>query len=111
MPLAIYDLGDVLARIYDLSLGSAIYLPRVDRYEVNTPCMAPGDCPDGSDEVVARRYGFANWLNVAVVSDTYDEVTEKSPASLVAAFNEDCQEGRWLARMMNYRNADAAAVR
>jgi hypothetical protein len=41
---------------------------------------------------------------VAVVSDTCDEVADPSPARLVAAFNDDCREGQWLARMMNYRN-------
>lgn len=108
MPLAIYDLGEVLARIYDLPFESAIYLPRATRYEVNTPCMAPGYSPDGSDEGVARHYGFIDWLNVAVVTDTYDEVPYKSPASLVAAFDEDCRGGHWLARMMNRRNLDGA---
>jgi hypothetical protein len=104
MPLAIYDLGDILARIYELPFESVIYLPRIDRCEVDTPCLAPGNCPNGSAEEVARHYGFVNWLNVAVVSDTYDCVVNKDPASLVAAFNEDCREGQWLARMLNYRN-------
>ena len=110
MPLAIYDLGEVLALIYDLPFGSAIYLPRVARYAVDTPCMAPGDCPDWSDKGVARHYGFLDWLNVAVVSDTYDEVPDKTPSSLVDAFNEDCRKGEWLARMMNYRNPNEAVV-
>ena len=110
MPPAIYNLGDVLARIYDFPFESAIYLPRVERYEVDTPCMVLGDCSGGPDEGVARRHGFVNWINVAVVSDTCDEVPDKTPTSLVAAFNEDCREGRWLARMMNYRNPDAAAM-
>jgi hypothetical protein len=110
MPPTIYNLGDVLARIYDLPFGSAIYLPHVERYDVDTPCMVLDDCPDVSDEGDARRYGFVNWLNVAVVSDTCDEVLDKTPTSLVAAFNEDCREGGWLARMMNYRNPDSAAM-
>jgi hypothetical protein len=66
MPLAIYDLGDVLTRIYDLPFHSSIYLPRVERYEVGTPCMEPGYFLDGSEMDVARHYGFVNWLNVAV---------------------------------------------
>jgi len=105
LPLAIYDLGDILTRIYDLPFGSAIYLPRTEWYEVETPCMTPGDCPDGSDAEVARHYGFVKWLNVAVVSDTCDDVPNQDPVSLVAAFNKDCREGQWLARMMNYRNS------
>jgi hypothetical protein len=91
MPLAVYNLGEVLAHIYDLPFESTIFLPRFSRYEVDTPCMAPGYCPDGSDERLARHYGFVDWINVAVVSDTYDEVPEKSQSSLVAAFNEDCR--------------------
>jgi hypothetical protein len=106
MPLAIYELGDVLVHIYDLPFGSCIYLPRVDRYEVGTPCMAPGDDQDDNALAIASHYGFENWLNVAVISDTYDEVREKNPANLVVAFNADCRERGWLDRMMNYRNPD-----
>jgi hypothetical protein len=100
MPLAILSLGEVLSRIYDFPFESAVYLPRVARYEADTPCMIAGD----RAELVARHYGFVDWLNVAVVSDTCDQAPDKSPTKLVATFNDDCQEGHWLARMMNYRN-------
>jgi hypothetical protein len=30
---------------------------------------------------------------------------EKTESSLIAAFNDDCREGGWLWKMMNYRQS------
>lgn len=104
MPLAIFSLGDVLGRIYAFPFGGAVYLPRNTRFEADTPCMIAGERDGDGTHEVARHYGFVAWLNVAVVSDTCDEVPDRCLTKLVAAFNSDCREGHWLSRMMNYRN-------
>ena len=109
MPLAVHNLGDVLTDIYRYPFGGAIYLPEADHYEICTPCficwsMQPEDAP--IEHSIALSYGFSRWLNIAVVSDTCDEVTEPTPERLVAAFNADCREGGWLAEMMNYWSLD-----
>ena len=98
-------LGYVLLHIYEFPSEGGIYLPVVDRYEVGTPCLVTW--ADSGDEAIIHQTcideGFRNWFNVAVVSDTCDEAAEQTEASLIAAFNEDCEEGGWLSRMMNYR--------
>ena len=103
MPLASRKLGDVLLHIYEFPFYATIYLPEVERYEIETPCIVAWD--DGNEDTTLHQtclgYGFEKWLNVAVVSDTCDKVLEQTEASLIAAFNEDCREGRWLYRMMN----------
>lgn len=104
MPITKGKLGDVLVHINEFPFDAAIYFPDLKRYEADTPCIV--GWPDNSGVAVFHRnclsYGFKNWLNVAVVSDTCDGVPEKSEATLIAAFNEDCREGGWLSRMMNY---------
>jgi hypothetical protein len=99
MPLRIRTLGEVLSHIYDFNFHHALYLPKVETYRPDTPCIV------GDDEAHRRcvEYGFPNWLNVAVVSDTCDSVQPRTDEALVAAFDADCREGRWLGRMMNYR--------
>jgi hypothetical protein len=105
MPLKKSNLGHVLCHIYDFPFGGAIYLPRVERYEANTPCIVAWE--DNDAEAALHQSclgeGFSNWLNVAVVSDTCDDAPEQTEAGLIAAFVEDCREGGWLWRMMNYR--------
>ena len=104
MSLTIRRLGDVLLHIYDFPFSEAVYLPEVTRYENDTQCVVGDGLGDeASFHQTCVENGFKNWLNVAVVSDTYDEVPEKTESDLIAAFNEDCQEGGWLWKMMNYR--------
>jgi hypothetical protein len=107
MPLTTTTLGHVLLHIYDFSPGATIYLPDVRRYEADTPCIVAEPTPFTPAEEALLR-GYTNWLNVAVVSDTCDDATEQTPPCLIAAFNEDCQEGGWLWRMMNYRKPDSS---
>jgi hypothetical protein len=103
MSLIIRKLGDVLLHIYDFPLEAAIYIPETARFEGDTPCTVGGGLGDeASFHDACLENGFKNWLNVAVVSDTYDEVLDKNETALIAAFNEDCQEGGWLWKMMNY---------
>src|SRR5690242_2590139 len=109
MPMTITTLGHVLLHIYDFHLGAAIYLPEVVRYEVDTPCVVGGGLSDeAAFHQTCLQQGFKNWLNVAVVSDTCDGVSQKNEASLIAAFSEDCQPGGWLSTMMNYRHPESA---
>lgn len=108
MPLIETTLGEVLPRIYDFDLGAGLYLPKVDRYEADTPCVIAVSATHNEEEeqtlhLECVRRGFANCLNLAVVSDTCDDVVTRTTDGYVTAFNQDCQEGRWLARMMNYR--------
>ena len=108
MPLIETTLGDVLPRIYEFDLGATLYLPKVDRYEPGTPCVIAVSTTRNEAEEQALHLeclgrGFANCLNLAVVSDTCDDVVTRTIEGYVTAFNQDCQEGRWLARMMNYR--------
>lgn len=109
MPLAMRTLGDVLLHIYDFPFWGAIYVQDVVRYEADTPCFV-GGCGSEEDESVFHRtclhYGFKHWFNVAVVSDTCDDVSPKTEQGLIAAFNDDCREGGWLQRMMNYRKPE-----
>ncbi len=95
MPLKRTELGHVLPHIYDYSFDAAVYLPGVARYEAHTPCLVAwgGDDDEAALHQAGLSEGFRNWLNVAVVSDTCDEVSEQSAACLIAAFNEDCREG------------------
>ena len=95
-------LGNVLLHIYDFPLEAAIYLPEVVRYEADTPCIVGWVDDEASFHQTCLQNGFKNWLNVAVVSDTCDDVSEKTESGLIAAFNADCQEGGWLWKMMNY---------
>ena len=110
MPKISTTLGYVLLHIYNFDLGAAIYLPHAARYEADTPVIVawPAKHDDQAEEKLhldCLNNGFTNWLNVAVVSDTCDDVETDAEDGLVAAFNEDCQEGGWLWKMMNYRNA------
>jgi hypothetical protein len=105
MPPAIRRLGDVLLHIYDHPFEAAIYLPEIEEYKSDCPCVigaaAADDFPSHQD---CLSYGFKHWLNVAVVSDMYDSATEKTESGLIAQFNKDCQEGGWLWKMMDYQN-------
>jgi hypothetical protein len=104
MPLTIRKLGDVLLHIYEFPFEAAIYLPEVLRYDADTPCIVGGGLEDeASFHDTCLEKGFKNWLNVAVVSDTCDDVPDKTESGLIAAFNENCREGGWLRKMMNYR--------
>src|SRR5262245_3801815 len=101
MPLTIRNLGEVLLHIYDFPCQASLYLPLVAQYEADTPCVVGGTENDGpSFQGTCVDNGFKNWLNVAVVSDTCDEVSKKTVSALVEAFNEDCREGCWLWKMM-----------
>ena len=109
MPMENRKLGEVLLHIYDFSFGGAIYLENPGPYRPDTPCMVVWD--DFGEQYLSLHQacldqGFKNWLNVAVISDTYDEVSEKTEENLVAAFNEACREGGWLWKMMNYLNTN-----
>jgi hypothetical protein len=110
MPLTSTTLGYVLLHIYDFDLGAGIYLPSVERYETDTPCIVASpanhiytETEYESQHQDCLKRGFTNWLNVAVVSDTCDDVATHTEDGLVAAFNEDCRGGGWLWKMMNYR--------
>ena len=108
MSLTIRKLGDVLLHIYDFPFDAAIYLPEVVRYEADTPCVVGGGVIDDvSFRHTCLQNGFKNWLNVAVVSDSCDDVSEQTESCLIATFNEDCREGGWLWKMMNYRHPDS----
>lgn len=93
-------LGYVLLHIYDFDPGGAIYLPQVEAYEPNTPCIVVGS-EENSVHQECLSKGYTNWLNVAVVSDTCDDVENQTETALVSAFNEDCRDGGWLWKMMN----------
>jgi hypothetical protein len=113
MTLTSTTIGHVLLHIYDFSPGATIYLPDVRRYEADTPCIVaePTTFTQAEEALLHQTCltsGYKNWLNVAVVSDTCDDASEQTAPCLIAAFNEDCQEGGWLWRMMNYRNPDAS---
>lgn len=105
MPLTKTTLGHTLLHIYEFPFEGAIYLPDVARYEADTPCIVAwaGNCDEAALHQTCLCDGFKHWLNVAVVSDTCDEVPEQTEACLIAAFNEDCRQGGWLWRMMNFR--------
>jgi hypothetical protein len=107
MQLTHWTLGKVLVQIYDFNSGAAIYLPSVEQYETDTPCLVAWPATDAEGEPLHQtclQRGFKNWLNVAVVSDTCDAVSEKTETALIVAFNEDCREGGWLWKMMNYKH-------
>jgi len=110
MPLTFTTLGEVLLHIYEFDFGGALYFQNADRYESDTPCIvAVPASTDGEEEAALHQaaldHGFCNWLNIAVVSDTCDEVVPQTEAGLIAAFNEDCRENGWLRKMMNYRRS------
>src|SRR5262245_24534712 len=88
MPLTKTNLGHVLRHIYEFPFEGAIYLQDVERYAADTPCIVAwaGDYDEAVLHQVCLSEGFKNWLNVAVVSDTCDEVSEQTEACLVAAF-------------------------
>jgi hypothetical protein len=101
----ITTLGEVLLHIYDYPFEAAIFLPSFGPYQAETRCIVGGDeQEDSSLRESCLEHGLVNWLNVAVVSDTCDDVSPKDIPSLVAAFNEDCRDGGWLHKMMNYRH-------
>jgi len=110
MPLTPTTLGYVLLHIYDFDPGAAIYLPNLERYESDTPCIVASPATHTVAEEIALHQdclnrGFTKRLNVAVVSDTCDEVVTQTEDGFVAAFNDDCRDGGWLWRMMNYRKS------
>ena len=106
MPRTESNLGHVLLHIYEFPFEGTIYFPDVGSYDADTPCIVAW-AGSGEEETSLHQtclsYGFKNWLNVAVVSDTCDEALEQKEECLIAAFNDDCREGGWLRRMMNYR--------
>jgi hypothetical protein len=107
-PVTCTNLGYVLLRIYDFPFWGAIYLPKVERYETNTPCIVVTPDPTAEVEEEALHQdclnkGFANWLNVAVVSDVCDDTETHTEDGLVAAFNKQCKEDGFLSKQMNYR--------
>lgn len=109
-PLTVTTLGYVLLHVYDFPFWGAIYLPKVERYEADTPCIVVAPPPSAEAEEPRLHQdclnrGFTNWLNVAVVSDVCDEVERHTEDSLVTAFNENCREGGFLWREMNYRKS------
>jgi len=105
MSLRIQKLGFVLSHIRDFPFWQTIFLPNLEKYEADTPCAVGGSL---DEEHLFRQAclenGLINWLNVAVVSDTCEELPEKTVPCLIQAFNEDCREGGWLRKMMNYQN-------
>jgi hypothetical protein len=108
MPLTSTSLGYVLLHVYDFDPGAAIYLPNAEHYKADTTCIVASPATYTETEYEALHEdclnrGFPNWLNVAVVSDTCDEAATHTEDGFVAAFNEDCREGGWLRKMMNYR--------
>src|SRR5271167_234541 len=106
MSLTIRRLGDVLLHIYDFPFWAAIYLPETARFEGDTQCIVGGTETDEAscdrDRQTCLENGFRNWINVALVSDTYDSVMDKTESGLIAVFNEECQEGGELRKLMNY---------
>jgi hypothetical protein len=113
MPLTFTNLGHVLLHIYDFDFEAGIYLPNVERYDADTPCIVASAATNTEAEEASLHqayldHGYKNWLNVAVVSDTCDDVSEQTKARLITAFNEDCREGGWLHKMMNYRTSDCS---
>src|SRR5262245_50041496 len=97
MPLSLTRLGHVLRHIYDYDFLAAIYLPPVERYGADTPCIVASaatntEADEASLHQACLDQGFKNWLNVAVVSDTCDAVSEQTEDCLIAAFNDDCRE-------------------
>ena len=109
MPLNSTTLGYVLMHIYDIDFGAGIYLPsNSEHYEADTPVIVASLASNSKPEEEALHHdclnmGFTKWLNVAVVSDTCDDVVNRTEDGFVAAFNKDCREGGWLRKMMNYR--------
>jgi hypothetical protein len=109
MPVTHTTLGYVLSHIYEIGFEAAIYLPTVEEYSADTPCIvAVPNSYTAAEEASLHQscldHGFKNWLNVAIVSDTCDSALDQTEASLLAAFNADCRDGGWLRTMMNYRN-------
>lgn len=100
MPLRPATLGYVLFHIYDFDPVASIYLPEMERYWANTPCIVSAG--EGDDHQDCLRRGFMAWFNVAAVSDTCDGVVTKTEDDFVAAFNNACQEGGWLWKVKNY---------
>jgi hypothetical protein len=106
MPLLVRPLGDALMTIYLWPAGGAIYFPVRSGFQPDTLCLvAWSESGDRGDwealHRACRRHGYDFWLNVAVMTDTFDEVRPWTEAGVVAAFNEDCREGGWLWRMWN----------
>lgn len=111
MPRTFTTLGHVLLHIYQFDFGGGIYLPDVMRFESDTPCIIamPATTLEAEEAILHQLClddGFRNWLNVAVVTDTCDGAVQ-TESSLIAAFNEDCREGGWLRKMMNYRKSSS----
>ncbi len=97
-------LGDVLLHIYEFPFEAAIYFPDSGPYNIDTPCIV-GWGEYWQQSAVHEKclnYGLKNWLNVAVVTDTFDSAPDKTEACLVAQFNKNCREGGSLSEVMNY---------
>jgi hypothetical protein len=103
MDATMKPLGQVLLHIYHFPFELAIFLPHLDQYKADTPCLIGWDEDELSPfRQACSRHGLVKWINVALVSDTCDDVADKDIPHLIAAFNEDCREGGWLRKMMNY---------
>ncbi|WP_423838999.1 DUF7716 domain-containing protein [Symmachiella dynata] len=116
MPLTFHNLGFVLSHIYEFPRWCAVYLPTVDRYEADTQCIVAvptthSEAEEDKLHHLCLAHGFKNWLNIAVISDTCDDAADQTEPALIAAFNQDCREGEWLWRMMDFRNPDSSPNR
>ncbi len=107
MPVIESQLGYVLLHIYEYPFEGGVYLPDDSVYQTDTPCLVAwaGGSDEASIHQTCLNKGFQTWFNIAVISDTYDEVSEKTETCLIAAFNADCREGQWLWKMKNYRSS------
>jgi hypothetical protein len=99
-------LGEVLERIYKFPAWAAVYLPRPGNFDPLTSCvvsLAQGDAEESMHKQCIEK-GFGYWLNVAVITDIYDNLDDKADTDeLLAVFNAECQEGGWLKRHLKWR--------
>lgn len=115
MPLSFTNLEDVLRHIWDIEFWATIYFPAVERYTADTPCIVKSTTTNTEAEETSLHQacldqGFNNWLNVAVVSDICEEVSEQTEACLIAAFIDSCRDGGGLRKMMNYRRSNSTGA-
>ncbi|HEY4260228.1 MAG TPA: hypothetical protein VGM98_08710, partial [Schlesneria sp.] len=80
MSLTHTTLGYVLSHIDELDFSGTIYLPTVDQYKADTPCVVavPSTRAEAEESLLHQfclDLGFKIWLNVAVVSDTCNSVS------------------------------------
>lgn len=75
--------GDVLENIQEYSIRAWLYLPEVDPWSVNAPCIiaesedVPESIADTSEPAVAREHGLQRALPVAVVQDIVGNAREQ----------------------------------